>query len=137
MQLKVSGTATALRRAFAAEAEQAVRLLYFARRADVEGRADAAALLRSVADGEISQAFGHLELLEETEDPLTGTGETAGNLEAVIAFEVEAAERDYPRRAAGAREEGLGAVADWFDSVAEAERSHAAQLRRLGGISRR
>jgi rubrerythrin len=131
MQLKGSKTGASLRRAVSAEAEQAVRLLYFARRADVEGRADAAQLLRSLADGEIGQAFAHLELLEETEDPLTGTGETAGNLEAVIATELEAAERGYPGRAAAAREEGHAAIAEWFEAAAQAEQSHVAQLRRL------
>jgi rubrerythrin len=133
MQLKGSKTAASLRRAFTAEAEQAVRLLYFARRADVEGRADAAQLLRSLADGEIGQAFGHLELLEETEDPLTGTGETEGNLEAVIASELEAAERGYPGRATAAREEGQGAIAEWFEAAAQAEQAHLRQLRRLRG----
>lgn len=50
MPLKGSKTATTLRRAFAAEAEQAVRLLFFARPADVGGRADAAGLLRRLGN---------------------------------------------------------------------------------------
>ncbi len=75
---------TQLREAFAREAESVVRCLFYARRADVEGRADIASVLRSIADGEISQAFGHLEFLEETGDPLAGGGDAAGDLAAVI-----------------------------------------------------
>jgi rubrerythrin len=75
-----------LRDAFAREAESVLRRLFFARRADVEGRADIAAVLRSIADGEISQAFGHLELLEET-DPLAGGGDAADWLQSLVTAE--------------------------------------------------
>jgi rubrerythrin len=131
--LRGSPTAEALRRAFTSEAEATVRLLYFARRADVEGEAEVAALLRAVADGELGQAFGHLEFLEEAEDPITGTGDTAGNLGAVIESELEAAETDYPEVARVARAGGFADVAEWFDSLAAAEAAHATQLRRLHG----
>jgi rubrerythrin len=131
VQLKGSTTAEVLRHAFTAEAEAAVRMLYFARRADVEGRADVAALLRAVADGELGQAFGHLEFLEETDDPLTGTGDTAGNLGAVIDSETQASAADYPEMARAARSDGFAEIADWFDSLAAAEAAHAGQLGRL------
>lgn len=131
MQLKGSRTAAALRRAFTAEAEAAARMLYFARRADIEGRADAAALLRAVAEGELGQAFGHLELLEETADPLTGSGETEGNVAAVIESERADSSTTYPELAATAREEGFGEIAEWFESLADAEAAHASQLERL------
>jgi rubrerythrin len=133
MRLKGSKTAASLRRAFTAEAEQALRLLYFARRADVEGPARSPRRRASAARRRHPPSFGHLELLEETEDPLTGTGETDGNLEAVIASEVEAAERGYPGRATVAREEGHAAIAEWFEAAAQAEQAHLAQLGRLRG----
>jgi rubrerythrin len=132
MQLKGSRTAGALRKAFTSEAETAVRMLYFARRADVEGRADAAALLRAIAEGEMGQAFGHLEFLEETGDPLTGTGDTQGNVESVIESETAASDTTYAELAELARSEGFAEVADWFDSLAAAEAAHAGQLRKLG-----
>jgi len=131
VQLKGSQTADGLRRAFTAEAESTVRLLYFARRADIEGRADIAASLRAIADGEMGQAFGHLELLEETEDALTGTGESVGNVLAVITSEREAADTTYPDLAKQARSDGFVDVAEWFDSLAVAENAHAGQLSRF------
>lgn len=131
MQLKGSPTAAGLRSAFTSEAEAAVRLLYFARRADIEGRADISSVLRAVAEGEMGQAFGHLELLEEAEDPITGGGDSVGNVVAFIASERETAETTYPDLARQARSDGFTDIADWFDSLATAEQSHAGQLNRF------
>jgi rubrerythrin len=124
-----------LREAFAAEAESVVRCLFYARRADVEGRADFAAVLRSIADGETSQAFGHLELLEENGDPLAGGGDAAGDLAAVIQAEGRAVER-YTELAEAARLAGAGDAADWFDSLVEAESVHLGVLRRASAAER-
>jgi rubrerythrin len=122
-----------LREAFAREAESVLRCLFYARRADVEGRADIAATLRSVAEGEISQAFGHLEFLEETGDPLAGGGDAAGDLAAVIEAEDRAVER-YGELAASARKAGLAEAADWFDSLVAAETVHLGVLRRAAAM---
>ncbi|MDQ6847900.1 MAG: rubrerythrin [Candidatus Dormibacteraeota bacterium] len=124
---------TQLREAFAREAESVVRCLFYARRADVEGRADIAAVLRSIADGEISQAFGHLEFLEETGDPLAGGGDAAGDLAAVIDVEGRAVQR-YTELAASARAAGLSDAAGWFDSLVEAESVHLGVLRRAAAV---
>ncbi len=124
---------TQLREAFAREAESVVRCLFYARRADVEGRADIAAVLRSIADGEISQAFGHLEFLEETGDPLAGGGDAAGDLAAVIDAEGRAVQR-YTELAASARAAGLSDAAGWFDSLVEAESVHLGVLRRAAAV---
>jgi rubrerythrin len=78
---------TLLREAFGREAESMLRCLLYARRADVEGRADTADVLRSVAEGEVSQAFGHFEFLEEDGDPLAGGGDAVGDLAAVVEAE--------------------------------------------------
>jgi rubrerythrin len=86
------------REAFAREAESVVRCLFYARRADVEGRADIAAVLRSIADGEISQAFGHLEFLEEAGDPLAGGGDAAEWLDTLV--DAESVHLGVLRRAA-------------------------------------
>jgi len=119
-----------LREAFAREAQAAVRCLYFARRADVEGRADVAALLRSLAEGQNGQAFGHLEFLEEAGDSLSGGGDTAGNLESARAEALgnATAYGEYAKAARAAKQRDL---ADWFDSLAAAKRAHAAQLAAL------
>ncbi|MBJ7608026.1 MAG: rubrerythrin [Candidatus Dormibacteraeota bacterium] len=122
-----------LREAFAREAESVLRCLFYARRADVEGRADIAAALRSIADGEISQAFGHLEFLEESGDPLAGGGDAAGDLAAVIDAEERAVER-YGELAAAARGAGQADAADWFDSLVAAEQVHLTVLRRTAAV---
>src|SRR5579871_4713653 len=118
-----------LREAFAREAQAALRCLYFARRADVEGASDIAALLRSIADSEAAHGFGHLEFLEESADVLAGAGDTRGNLSSAVA-EADANADAYSAYAGAARRAKLSDVADWFDSVAQAERQHARQLRR-------
>jgi rubrerythrin len=124
---------TELREAFAREAESVLRCLFYARRADVEGRADIAAVLRSVAEGEISQAFGHLEFLEETGDPMAGGGDAAGDLAAVVEAEERAAER-YGELAAAARGAGMREAADWFESLVAAETVHLGVLRRTAAL---
>ena len=130
--VSIDGTPTAanVREAFAREAQAAIRCLYFARRADVEGRADVAAYLRSLADGETGHGFGHLEFLEDAADPLAGAGDTGGNLESALA-EAVANAAAYDEYAVAARAAHHGDVADWFDTVAAAERAHATQLSRL------
>ena len=125
-----SPTAADLREAFAREAQSALRCLYFARRADVEGHADMAGFLRALADGEAGHGFGHLELLEETGDPLAGAGDTGGNLDSAMA-EAEANATAYAGYAAAARKAKHADAADWFETVATAKRAHAAQLARL------
>ena len=123
-------TATNLSEAFAREAQAALRCLYFARRADIEGRADVAAFLRALADGVAGHGFGHLEFLEESSDALAGAGDTRGNLDSAIA-EAEGNAAAYTEYAATARKARQGDAADWFESVAAAKRAHVAQLSRL------
>jgi len=128
-KLEGSTTAANLREAFAREAQAALRYLYFARRADIEGRADVSALLRTLAEGETGHGFGHLEFLEEAADGLAGGGDARTNLESAVT-EADGDAEAYDAYAAAARKDRLADVADWFSSVADAERAHAARLRR-------
>ena len=130
MSLEGTPTGANVREAFAREAQSALRCLYFARRADVEGRADVAAFLRALADGEAGHGFGHLEFLEEAADPLAGTGDTRGNLDSAIT-EAETNATAYNDYAAEARRARQADVADWFETVAAAEKAHVLQLARL------
>ena len=102
------------------------RYLYFAQRADIEGRAEAAALFRSVGEGETSHAMGHMEFLAEAHDPATEEpiGDTASNLRAALASERREWIEMYPAYAKTARDEGLDSVAEWFDMLAIAQRRH-------------
>ena len=139
MDLKGSKTAANLRQAFASEAEANRRYLYFAQRADIEGQADVAAVFRSTAEGETGHALGHLEYLQASGDPATGLpiGDTALNLRAAIAGETHEYADMYPGMAKVAREEGFDEIADWFETLAKAERSHANRFQKalddLGG----
>ena len=127
MSLKGSKTETNLKAAFAGESQANRRYLYFAQKADVEGFNDVAAVFRSTAEGETGHAHGHLEYLEESGDPATGLpfGETSNNLKAAIHGETHEYTDMYPGMAKTAREEGFDEIADWFEILAKAERSHA------------
>ena len=127
MQLKGSKTEQHLKDAFAGESQANRRYLYFANKADVEGHADIATLFRSTAEGETGHAHGHLEYLEASGDPATGLpiGETKLNLAAAVAGETHEYTDMYPGMAKDARSEGFDEIADWFETLAKAERSHA------------
>src|SRR5689334_5487382 len=127
MALKGSKTEQNLRDAFAGESQANRRYLYFANKADIEGQNDVAALFRSTAEGETGHAHGHLEFLEQVGDPATGLpiGPTRDNLKAAVAGETHEYTDMYPGMAKMAREEGFDEIADWFETLAKAERSHA------------
>ena len=127
MQLKGSKTHTNLKDAFAGESQANRRYLYFAAKADVEGQNDVAAVFRSTAEGETGHAHGHLEYMETCGDPATGLpiGRTRDNLKAAIAGETHEYTDMYPGMAKTARDEGFQEIADWFETLAKAERSHA------------
>lgn len=125
--LKGSKTEQNLKDAFAGESMANRRYLYFANKADIEGQNDVAALFRSTAEGETGHAHGHLEFLETVGDPATGLpiGATRLNLQAAVAGETHEYTDMYPGMAKTARDEGFDEVADWFSTLAKAERSHA------------
>ena len=127
MELSESKTVQNLKDAFAGESQANRRYLYFAAKADIEGENDVAAVFRSTAEGETGHAHGHLEYLEEVGDPATGLpmGDTRKNLMASIEGETHEYTDMYPGMAKTAREEGFEEIADWFETLAKAERSHA------------
>ncbi len=127
MSLKGTKTEENLKAAFAGESQANRRYLYFAQKADVEGFNDVSAVFRSTAEGETGHAHGHLEYLEEVGDPATGEpiGSTENNLKAAIAGETYEYTDMYPGMARTARDESLDEIADWFETLAKAERSHA------------
>jgi rubrerythrin len=134
MQLKESKTHDNLKAAFAGESQANRRYLYFAAKADVEGQNDVAAIFRSTAEGETGHAHGHLEYMEVCGDPATGLpiGMSRANLKAAIAGETHEYTDMYPGMAKTARTEGFEEIADWFETLAKAERSHAnCALRRI------
>ncbi len=121
-----------LKAAFARSAEAHLRYLYFAQKADIEGYNDISAVFRSTAEGETGHAHGHLQYLEEVGDPATGEpiGDTSLNLEAAIASETYDYTDMYPGMARTARDEGFDEIADWFETLAKAEKSHAGRFQK-------
>jgi rubrerythrin len=119
-----------LKHAFAAESQANRRYLYFARRADIEGYPDIGGLFRDTSEAETGHAFGHLDFLKEVGDPVTGEpiGDTEKNLKAAVAGETYEYTEMYPGFAKTAREEGFVEVAEWFETLARAEKSHAGRF---------
>jgi rubrerythrin len=131
-ELKGTKTHTNLRDAFAAESQANRRYLYFAKVADVEGLPDLAGLFRDTAEGETGHAHGHLDYLKRVGDPVTGEpiGDSVKNLRAAIASETYEYSQMYPGFAKAAREEGFEEIAEWFETLARAERSHAGRFQK-------
>jgi len=129
-ELAGSQTLENLKAAFAGESQANRRYIYFAQKADIEGYPDTAALFRSVAEGETGHALGHLDYIAEVGDPATGEpiGDTEDNLKASIAGETYEYTEMYPGMAKTAREEGFDEVAEWMETLAKAEKSHAGRF---------
>jgi rubrerythrin len=129
---KLDGTKTHhnLKEAFAGESQANRRYLYFAKVADVEGYPEVAGLFKDTADGETGHAHGHLDFLKQVGDPATGEpiGNTAKNLRSAVAGETYEYQTMYPGFAKTARDEGLTDIAEWFETLAKAEKSHAGRF---------
>jgi rubrerythrin len=125
--LKGTKTHQNLKDAFAGESQANRRYLYFANKADVEGNQDVASLFRSTAEGETGHAHGHLDYLAQVGDPATDLpiGSSRQNLKAAVHGETHEYTDMYPGMAKSARDEGFDEIADWFETLAKAERSHA------------
>ncbi len=132
MSLEGTKTLENLKEGFAGESQANRRYLYFARQADVEGYPDVSGVFRSTAEGETGHAFGHLEFMEEVGDPVTGEaiGDTESNLGSAIAGETYEFTEMYPGFAKAAREEGFDEIAEWFETLARAEKSHARRFKK-------
>lgn len=119
-----------LKQAFAGESQANRRYLYFARIADIEGYPEIGGLFRDTSEAETGHAFGHLDFLKEVGDPVTGLpfGSTEKNLASAIEGETYEYTQMYPGFARSAREEGFEELAEWFETLARAEKSHAARF---------
>jgi rubrerythrin len=130
--LKGTKTHENLKAAFAGESQANRRYLYFAKQADIEGYPDIAGLFRDTAEGETGHAHGHLDYLRAVGDPATELpiGETIDNLKSAVAGETHEYTDMYPSMAKAAREEGFKEIADWFETLAKAEKSHAGRFQK-------
>jgi rubrerythrin len=128
--LKGTKTHENLKEAFRGESQANRRYLYFARRADIEGYPDIGGLFRDTSEAETGHAFGHLDFLKEVGDPATEEpfGSTEQNLKSAIAGETYEFTQMYPGFAKSARDEGFDEIAEWFETLAKAEKSHAGRF---------
>ena len=119
-----------LKGAFAGESQANRRYLYFARVADIEGYPDVGGLFRDTSEAETGHAFGHLDFLKEVGDPVTNVpiDTTEKNLKSAVEGETYEYTEMYPGFAKTAREEGLAELAEWFETLAKAEKSHAGRF---------
>ena len=131
--LKGTRTHENLKHAFAGESQANRRYLYFADKADIEGYPEIAGNFRDTAEGETGHAHGHMDYLKLAGDPATGLpfGSTELNLKSAIEGETYEYTQMYPGFAKAAREEGFGEIADWFETLARAEKSHANRFTKL------
>jgi rubrerythrin len=72
------------------------------------------------------------QYMEEVGDPATGepVGDTSANLKSAIAGETYEYTKMYPGFAKTAREEGFQEIAEWFETLARAEKSHAGRFQK-------
>ena len=132
-ELKGSKTLDNLKAAFAGESQANRRYLYFAKQADVEGYPEVAGNFRETAEGETGHAHGHLDYIKRVGDPATDLpiSDTAEMLKAAVAGETHEYTDMYPGMAKTARDEGHAEIADWFETLAKAEKSHAGRFQQL------
>ena len=110
--------------AFAGESQANRKYLAFAQQAEKEGLPQIAKLFRAAADAETIHALGHLR-------NMGGVGTTVENLKAAVAGETYEFTEMYPGFAKTARSEGFEEVAEWFETLAKAEKSHAGRFQKL------
>jgi len=132
-ELKGSQTQQNLKDAFAGESQANRRYLYFAKVADVEGYPEVAGNFRDTAEGETGHAHGHMDYLKSCGDPATDMpfGDSISNLKSAVHGETHEYTDMYPGMAKTAREEGFNEIADWFETLAKAEKSHAGRFQSL------
>jgi len=108
------------------------RYLFFASKADIEGYPDIARVFRDTADGETGHANGHLFFLESVGDPVTDEPirNSEENLKSAVVGETHEYSDMYPGFAKTARDEGFDEVAQWFETLAMEEKSHANRFKK-------
>ncbi len=135
--LKGTRTEQNLEDAFAGESRAKRRYLCLARKADVEGLKDLAAVLRWTAERKTGHAHGHLDYLEEPGDPRSDPaigkpiGPAGDILKAAIASETREYIDMYAGMARVARQEGVDELADWFETLAKAGKWPVGRFRKV------
>ncbi len=96
-------------------------------------------LFRDTAEAETGHAHGHLDYLKQVGDPATDKpiGSTDVNLAAAVAGETYEYTEMYPGMAKAARNEKFEEIAEWFETLSKAEKSHAGRFQKaLDGLEK-
>jgi len=107
-----------LKAAFAGESQANRRYLAFARKAEEEGLAQVARLLRAAAEAETVHALNHLRIVGEIKSPME-------NLNAAVSGETFEFKKMYPEYLSIAKREGNSQAAWSFDVASKVEQVHA------------
>ncbi len=128
--LKGKKTHQSLKDSFNKEAAAALRYLYFAKLAEIEGLTAVADVFRKFAQGAECSAHGSLDFLKPAGDPETDFGltDTESNLESALLAEARVSAQDYPAMALTARREGFSDIASWFETLAKLKKAHHDEL---------
>lgn len=107
-----------LKAAFAGESQANRRYLAFARKAEEEGLAQVARLLRAAAEAETVHALNHLRIVGEIKS-------TMENLNAAVSGETFEFKKMYPEYLSIAKQEGNSQAAWSFEVASKVEQVHA------------
>ena len=118
-----SKTEKNLKAAFAGESQARNKYTYFAKVAKKEGYRYIAKIFQETANNEMQHAKDEFKLLK-------GIGDTKSNLASAVAGETHEYTDMYPGMAKTARDEGFEEIADWFETLAKAEKSHAGKFQK-------
>jgi len=113
----MSQTSDNLQEAFAGESQASRKYLYFAEKADEEGRKQIARLFRAASDAETVHARNHLRVMQ-------GIKSTSDNLKAAIGGEHYEFTKMYPDFMKQADAEGNKKANDTFDLANKVEQIH-------------
>jgi rubrerythrin len=127
----VNQTEANLRHAFLCETLASRRYQAVAASSEASGDQHAASELHYRARRRVGHAEEHLRLLDSLHSAPTdcSTGDANDDLRTAIAGERERSAL-YAGMARTARDEGLEEIADWFEMLAKAARSHAGRFQR-------
>ena len=129
--LEGTRTRTNLEHAFTEEGRFNRRILKQELAAEAMGFRELAALSRKVTENGACFASGHLNLLVADDDNVTPSAMSPPDFAARMSDMIDDHTAMYAGMARTARDEGLEEIADWFETLAKAGRSHVRWLRRV------
>jgi rubrerythrin len=130
--LSLEGTRTNanLKHAFSDEGRFDRRYLDHEQAAEAAGLFELAAVSRAAAGNGVCFASGHLDYLVADDRGSTPSGMSPSDFAAEMTAMIDDHTGMYAGMARTARDEGFEEIADWFETLAKAGRSHTSRLRR-------